>query len=226
MLLRQVALIFLNCNHFLSAISDDLVENIFFVSQQLYFHEESATKIRVLPSLRDSLEAQNIIFALLGAKLDFLQIHLSFKELVKVEALLLSHEVLGKRCLASAPSHDLVVSHLNVELKLALGIRVLVAHVVIVEHKGLAPGHFRGLSHVFSELGLLYAVRRRLTQQFLPHGGELDLSIFNLWQHFWLGSSRELAASSRGRSSRQRFRGDKRLLLQLLSLSIRSCLSL
>ena len=65
-----------------------------------------------------------------------------------MEALLLSHEVLGKRCLASAPSHDLVVSHLNVELKLALGIRVLVAHVVIVEHKGLAPGHFRGLMNL------------------------------------------------------------------------------
>ena len=105
--------------------------------------------MRAFSFFGDGLETEDIILSLLGAKPDLFQIHLALQKLVKMETLLLANQVLSDGCLALSIGDDLVVCHLDREFELAFSMRILVAHIVVVEDKRLAPGYLCNLICVF-----------------------------------------------------------------------------
>lgn len=116
MLLQELH-IFLHGDDLLRAVVHHVLKHVFFFSQKLDLAHQYAAKLLLLVSRL--LKAQNVVLALLRAKSDFLEIYFTLGKLIKLEAFLLTYEMLIERYFPLL-GHEFVVAHLDCELEWAL----------------------------------------------------------------------------------------------------------
>ena len=100
---------------FLRAVAHDLLQNLLFIPQKLDLAKEYASKLLLF--IRRCLKSKYRILALFGAKPDLFEVNLTLRELVKLKAFLLADKVLNYLYLSALLMIDIIVAHLDCELK-------------------------------------------------------------------------------------------------------------